>query len=183
MSKHPKAADYPITDGFLYNTLLRPNLDYLPLVLSELEALRRSGAYRTHWLCIPQDSFTTPIPADDSYEYQCSVLPGSIYWGWTFVSAGGEKDEFSIQITDGCSDVPLWSETVSTAAVVSPTSNTGGQLAPGQGKQNIFCKPIVIGKPGIVNVQICSLHGSAVNQQQLIIYGAQPVPVDQCEAA
>lgn len=168
---------FPITDGFLYNTMLRPNLTFGSLALDEFEALRRAGAYRTRWLCIPEDPSTTSIPKAGIYEYQTSVIPGSAYWGWIFTAPAAVAGQFSIEITDGCTGERIWETEVNTGTLVSPTSTAAGQLNPGQGKQNLFSKLLVIGKPGTINVLICSLDtAQADSNVQLILCGGQPVP-------
>ena len=171
---------YPVMDGFIYNTKLRHNLTFMALVLREkFNELRRSGAYRTRWLTIPEDPSQIKIPAFDAYEYQAHVVPGSVYWGWIFVGPPESRDvpggpaKFSVQVTDGCTDVPLWSEVVS-------MKNSAGVILPGQGKQNLMSKLLVVGQPGILNVQITSLLSTDASNTQLILCGAEPVSEDLC---
>jgi hypothetical protein len=168
---------YPVIDGFTLNTKLRPNLTFLNLVLRErLDHLRRSGSYRTRMWCIPEDASSQQIPADDALEYQVSVMPGAVIWGWIFVATGADAGQFSIQITDGCTDVPVFSEVVNLSAA-APTHS----IMPGQGKQRLLTRLLNIGQPGLLNVQICSLNNAAVENTQLILCGAEPVSQDKCK--
>lgn len=164
------AQGYPIIDGFLYNTRLRPNMTFLSMALQEFEDLRRAGAYRSRILCIPENAKATSIPAANEYTYQCAVVPGSAYWGWSFV---GSK-LFSIQIQDGCTKAVLFDRECC-------MGNVSGSLNPGQGKQNPFGKLLVIGQPGVINVTICSLDNVADTGIQLVLYGGEPVPQEECE--
>ena len=163
---------YPVIDGFSYNTRLRPNMTFLAMVLDRIEPLRRAGNYRFRAITIPKNSGVTPIPDHDAYEYQENVVPGSVYYAWSFTAA--TPGNFSIIVTDGCTDVALQSEVLS-------AQQSAGIINPGQGKQNLFTDLLVIGEPGTLNVQICNLSGSATGAQ-LTLWGAMPVP-QQCEAA
>ena len=164
---------YPLIDGFLYNTRLRPNMTMLAMSLDRYEPLRRAGAYRVRCFTIPNNTQVTQVPARDAYEYQKECIPGTVIWGWTFVA--GTPGNYSIIVTDGCTDVALQSE------VLSMKNSQGQKINPGQGKQNLLPDLLVIGEPGLLNVQICNLSGAATGVQ-LILWGAMPVP-EQCEAA
>jgi hypothetical protein len=168
---NPTSREYPIIDGFLYNTLLRPNRTNLAMVLKEYESLRKSGAYRTRWLTIPENPSAIAIPAANEYSYQAFVTPGSAYWGWIFVA--GNTSLYSIQVTDAATKLPIWNVEASMARVT-------GSINPGQGKQNLFQKLLIVGQPGILNVSICSLSGAANTGVQLILCGGEPVPEEEC---
>lgn len=163
---------YPVIDGFLYNTLLGPRRTNIAMVLSEYEALRNSGAYKTRWLTIPENPAVITIPADNEYTYQCFVTPGAAYWGWIF-TAPATPELYSINLTDHATKAPLWYQHVS-------MSTQPGKLNPGQGKQRLFQKLLVIGQPGIIDVSICSLNGSNATGVQLILCGGEPAAEDEC---
>lgn len=149
--------DYPVIDGFLLKTQLRCNLTFLSLAVREYEALRRSGNLRSRVWTIPNDPANQSIPARDAFEFQTFMLPGSAIWGYTFI---GAKSQFSCQITDSCTDVPLFSE-----PIVSTGSN----------KQQFLSKLLVIAEPGLLNVQICSLAASDTFGVQVALWGGEPL--------
>src|ERR1700730_2118324 len=101
--------NYPIADGFLLKTGLRCNLTFLSLALREYEALRRSANLRSRAWAIPHDPANQSIPARDSIEVQEFALPGSGICVFAFVAAAGQ---FSFQVADSCTDVPIWSEPI-----------------------------------------------------------------------
>ncbi len=157
--------DFPITDGFLYNTNLRANMRFLALAINEYEALRRSSAFRSKLWLVPEDSQQAIVPAFDSYEYQVSCAPGSAIWGVRFTCPAGTS--YSIKITDACTDVPLFSEEVSMNQ--QPTDADGSRP---------FSSLLIVPN-GLLNVIICNVDGTLNNNVQLVLYGGEPV----CEAA
>jgi len=157
-----------ITDGFLYNTRLRPNLTYLAFCLERYDALRASGNFRSRTWVIPT-SGVIAIPANDSYEYQTDVPPGSIIWAWTWAGGTG----FSFTVTDSCNDVALQQE-------VQSTNISQGNVNPGQGKQNPLSRPLVIGPPGLLNVVICNTNPTDAPNTQLILWGGEPFEEGKC---
>jgi len=151
--------NYPVIDGFLLSTSLRANLTFFSLAVREYEALRRSGNLRCRAWTVPNDPATIAIPAVDAYEFQIYAEPGSAIWGYSFVAPTGQ---FSFQVTDSCTDVPLLSE---------PVFSTGQNQ-----EQQLLSKLLVISKPGLLNVQIMSLVTSNTLGIQLILWGGEPVP-------
>jgi hypothetical protein len=149
--------DYPVVDGFLLRTGLRCNLTFLSLAIREYEALRRSANLRSRSWCIPHDPANQSIPALDSFEFQEFALPGSAIWGWTFVAPVGQ---FSWQLHDTCTDVPLFSEPV---------------ISNGKNNQQLLPKLLVVSKGGLLNVQICSLASADTFGVQLVLWGGEPV--------
>jgi hypothetical protein len=151
--------DYPIRDGFLQNTQLKCDLTFLALAVNEYRAIRRSGGLRARVWLIPEDAKATAIPSRDAYEYQVYLEPGSAIWGYSFVASAGQ---FSWQVTDDCTDVPLLSEPVTSL---------------GTGVQQLLSKPLVISMPGLLNVQICSLAAADTFGVQLALWGGEPTKV------
>jgi len=164
-----------IIDGFLYNTLLRPNLTYLALCLERYDALRGAGNFRSRTWVIPT-SGQIAIPANDSYEYQTDVAPGSVIWGWTWAGGTG----FAFQVTDGCNDVALQIEVQSTDISQGVNALYNAGVNPGQGKQNPLSRPLVIGPPGLLNVVICNLNATDAPNTQLILWGGEPFEEGKC---
>jgi hypothetical protein len=160
-SPQSEKIEYPVLDGFLYNTNLRCNLRFASLAIGEYDALRRSGAFRPKDWCIPEDSELVSVPAYDSYEYQVSCAPGAAVWGYTFTKGGSEND-YSIQVTDACTDVPLFSE---------PLLMNQGTHDPDH--QQYLARLLVV-PSGLLNVIICNLGGSADSGIQLILHGGEP---------
>lgn len=149
--------DYPVADGFLLKTSLRCNLTFLSLAVKEYEPLRRSGSLRCRAWTIPNDPANQSIPARDALEFQVFMLPGSVIWGYSFI---GSKGQFSCQITDDCTDVPIFSEPIA---------------ATGSNKQQLLSKLVVVAEPGLMNVQICSLAASDTFGVQVILWGGEPL--------
>ena len=153
--------NYPIVDGFRLNTLLKCDLQFMALATKQFEAMRRSGAMRSRmWLTPESNAFV--IPARDSYEYAFPVVPGSLIWGFIFVSSGNARP-FSIKVIESCTDVPLFGEVIRGDNFVG----TGQRFLP---------RPLVIPEPGLVNVQICSQQGTDASGVQFILCGGEPAP-------
>jgi hypothetical protein len=148
-----------IIDGFLFNTRLKCNLQFLPMALDQYEPLRRAGAFKTWILTVPEDPQSSPIPAFDAFEYQTRCKPGSTYWAYSLIGAAGS---FSVQITDSCTDVPLFSE------VILSTGDSNAVQCP-------LPRLLIVPEPGLLNVQICNLTSENVTGVQFILWGGQPV--------
>lgn len=173
-----------VIDGFQYNTLLRPNLTYLNFCLQRYDALRSAGNFRSRTWVIPEAA-SIAIPANDSFEYQVDMEPGSIIWAWTFAFGGaldGEpvKTGFSFAVRDSCNDVALGSEVLSGNVSQGFNATYSAGINPGQGLQNPLSKPLVIGPPGLLNVVICSLNTVDVKNTQLILWGGEPYKAPKC---
>jgi hypothetical protein len=155
--------EYPIVDGFLLNTGLKCDLTFMALAIGQYIAVRRSGGLRSRTWLIPEDSQANPIPARDAYEYQVYMDPGSVIWAYTFLAPAGL---FSWQVTESCTDVPLLSEPVTSLGVLNV--------------QQLLTKPLVVGAPGLLNVQICSLATEDTTGVQLILWGGEPTRSGPC---
>lgn len=158
---------YPVLDGFDYSTNLRCNLTFRNLATQQYEELRRSRAYKNKAWLVPKDS-TVLIPARDSYEYQLYMKPGSAIWGYTFVAATGESEgTLSFNVRDGCDDIPLFSEVTTRQAVSIPYP------------QQYLAKLLVLGHPGLLNVEICNTYATA-QLGQLVLWGGEPAENPKC---
>lgn len=147
---------FPVIDGFGFDTNFRCDLQFQNLAIQQYDALRRCSAYRAkNWL-VPKDS-TVTIPAFDSYEYQLFLKPGSAIWGYVFPQIAG----MSFQVRDSCDDVPLFSE---------PATNQSNS-APYQ--QQFLTKLLIVGHPGTLNVEICNTLSSD-QTCQLVLAGGEP---------
>lgn len=152
---------FPVTDGFTFCRTLRCDLAFQNLAVQQYEALRRASAFRTKTWLAPKDS-TVLIPAFDSFEYQISLVPGSTIWGYSFLADTGEETgSLSFNLRDSCDDTSLFSE------VTTRQSQTPPYL------QQYLSKLLVVGPPGLLNVEICNTYGTAVTAQ-LAIYGGEP---------
>ena len=176
--------NYPIIDGFVLNTSLKRNLRFRSLAMEKYEAIRRSGAFRTkYWVVAPpliiQNGAFIQIGAFDSLEYGLPVVPGSAIWGFIWVNAFPDTNPgpFSFQVTESCTDVPLFSEVIRADQFAS---SDGIQPPP---EQQLLPSPIIIPEPGLLNVQICSQQttpvggigvGGGFPNIQLILCGGEP---------
>jgi hypothetical protein len=160
---NPSLPNYPVRDGFLLDTTLRCNYTFKSLALSNFEPLRRAGAYRSRMWTVPTDPRNITIPKYDAYEYQCFLPVGSAIWGYIF---NAPQNQFSFQVKDACTDVPLWSE---------PIVSTGQTH-----KQQRLSKLLVVGNPGLLNIEICNLTGSDATNVQIILCGGIPVEPGVC---
>ena len=156
---------YPIIDGFQFSTKLRCGLTFRDLAVQQYEALRRAGGFRNKTWLAPKDS-TITIPMRDSYEFQLFLKPGSVIWGYCLI-ADTEDDEvtpggtISFNVRDACDDVPLFSEVTTRQNQSSPYPT------------QYLSKLWVVGKPGTLNVEICSTYSTAV-MGQLALFGGEP---------
>jgi hypothetical protein len=147
---------YPIDDGFLYDTQLKCDLRFLPLALHQFEALRRSKAYGQRILTIPEDPGNTQIPAFGEFAYAQRCKPGSAFWAYSFLAPTGL---FSVNLRDNCSDEVLFSEVL---------------LSTGNNKQVPLPKLLIVGEPGLINCQICSIDGTSITGVQFLLWGGEP---------
>lgn len=158
---------YPIIDGFLLDTNLKPSLTWRNMALANYEDVRRAGSLKARHWCTPLDT-NIVIPARDSYEYQVFCKPGSVIVMWSFLvsqrvlAAGGN---FSVRIKEACNDTGVETECLFGA---TGTPNPTQRRLP---------RPIVIATPGILNVEICSLYDedSEPGDCQLVLWGGEPV--------
>lgn len=147
---------YPPLDGFLYRTSLKCDMNFLSIALQEFEALRRVRGYANRILTIPEDAGHVKIPNRNVFRYGQRVVPGSAFWAYSFIGSGGQ---FSVNMRDNCSDETIFSE-------VLLATNQAGQIP--------FSKLLVIGAPGLINVEICSLVGTDTAGVQFLLWGGEP---------
>ena len=158
--------EYEAIDGFLLLQNIGCNLTFGSLAIREYEALRRSGRYRSRAWTIPESS-SFVIPALDAYEYQIRCVPGAAIWGYSFVSESGGP--FSFQISETCTDVPLFSEVI--RADNFALQNTLAELSNGQ---QFLPRLLIIPEPGLINVQIASQQATDASGIQLVLWGGEP---------
>jgi hypothetical protein len=163
--------NYPIVDGFILNTSLRCNLRYSAMVLARYEAMRRAGGLRSKCWVAPQNAQQV-IPAYDSFEESIPIPPGSIIWAYNFVNAEvsgvTNPGPFSMQISDSCSDTPMFSEVIRT-----DNMRVSDGIESRHGQQ-LLSRPLVIAEPGQLNIQICSFQDFDALGVQVILYGGEP---------
>jgi hypothetical protein len=163
-------------DGFTLRRDLRCNFAMLSLALSQFDELRRVGNFRQRQWTFPTDPFTSPIPAFDSSEKELRVGIGAVIWGYQVCSVEQRAPLISgFQIRDNCSDLPLFEEPNYVPQGVWP--GTGGDLADSVGYGPVVLpRLLVIGKPGIITIEVMTRNNAAV-ADQVILYGGQPVGV------
>lgn len=152
--------NYPILDGHLYNTRLKCDLRFLPIALQQFEALRRSQAYSNRIVTIPEDAGHVAIPNRNVFSYAQRIVPGSAFWAYSFIGPSGTTGMFSVNEKDNCSDESIFSEEL---------INVGNPQI-----QIPFAKLLVIGSPGLANVQICSLASTDMTGVQFLLWGGEP---------
>jgi hypothetical protein len=151
---------YPILDGFLYKAALKCDLRFLAVALEGYEALRRSRGFAQRIITVPEDAGHTAIPNRNVFRYGQRVVPGSAFWAYSFVAPVGQ---FSVQVRDNCSDETLFSEVLLGSGTVSQ-----------QARQNPLPKLLVIGAPGLLDFEICSLSGTDTTGVQFLLWGGEP---------
>lgn len=163
---------YPVTDGFLLASRLRCNFTYRSLAIENFDRLRRSGAYRSKIWPVPRDS-NILIPARDSFEYQVFVGAGAAIWGYALSGITGEQPDGTIswQVTDACTDEPIWNEVVTKLFNLNGTDPYSSPV-----QQSLFSRIYVVGGQGLLNVQITNTF-STDQRAQLLLFGGQPVNV------
>ena len=162
-----------IVDGWILNTAIR----YLPfratpMLLGQMEPLRRAYNYRVRNWVVPDDLATT-IPARGQLNRQIRVAPDSYLWAaslWQFISEGPflfipiAPADLSIQITDETTGCQLSSEFISGRVFAEGT----GQIIP-----PLMMQPRLIAAPGLLSVQLANTSASAVTAQ-LVLYFLEP---------
>lgn len=161
---------FPTIDGYMLDTKQRCNMRYKALAIEQFQALRRSRAFRTKQWTVPNDINSFPIPANDSYEYQVWMKPGSAIWGYTFTgdaTAGGNGGIDSFQVTETCTNVPLFSEFVTKQP---EEENFFGVV---WSRQQYLSELLIVPSPGLLHVEIATT--APVNRNiQLVLWGGEP---------
>jgi hypothetical protein len=153
-----------IVDGFAYN----PNLLYLacrywPNALAQLDPLRRAKNYRPRWFVAPLSGES--IDPFDTLFCQFQVSEGSWFWGYNFSGGDDNAGTFYVQMTDSCTQEPLFRDYVNGAGL-SPTRSSR-------------CVPIILSQPrpvvgsGKFDVSICNTSSTTATCQ-LLLHFAEP---------
>lgn len=166
-------SERPIVDGFTYSaSMLYLPTTYRVLALAQMEVLRRANSYRARQWCCPS-SLQDPIAAYDQNEYQIQVTAGSYLWGLTFTAPSTLNEELEnaasyahIQITDACTETPLFSDYVRGEILQPSTANTARNPL-------VLAQPLLIGEPGLLNVEIYNRADQELNCQ-LVLFFAEP---------
>jgi hypothetical protein len=168
-----------IVDGWLLNTRIR----YLPfratpMMLGQMEALRRAHNLRDQIFVHPPDGLDTPIAAYGQYNRQFRTTPNSYLWALSFrefaTLEGGTigdsipPDDFSLQITDEASGAEIASEFI-TAKIFWPGSDGFLPQVP-------LTQPRLFSGAGLVSVRIANID-TVPHFCQLLMYFLEP-----CEA-
>lgn len=162
----------PIVDGFTYSaSLLYLPTSFRPSALQQMEVLRRATSYRPRQFCIPE-TLETPIEAFGQLEYQVRTQPGAYLWGMMFSAPFNETDDeltatyIHVQITDACTETKLMSDYA-----------LGSHFTPATGPSFrnpfLFPQPLLIGEPGLLDVELYNRATVAINCQ-LVLFIAEP---------
>lgn len=158
-----------IIDGWALNASIR-YLPYraTPMLLGQLEPLRRAHNYRERIWVLPDD-LTIAIPARGQFNRQIRVTPNSWLWGGTFYKFSNEDeenlftpvapDDLSLQIADDATGCQFGSEFI-----------TANSLFPGGGFSTpaLLTQPRIFVKGGLLSVEIANLAATdALCQLQL----------------
>ena len=166
----------PLVDGFLYNLYTRywPER-YIPLCLAGMDILRRAASYRIHKYVLPK-SDSIIIQPRDTYEEQVSVVPGSFWWGTSFIAMDpvtyasvAPAARFLIRITESCNDVGTMQD-FTFAEMYSVFQSVNTPIL------NANIRPIV--EPALLNVEIASVTDVPI-PVQLVLYMAEPCQIPQ----
>lgn len=161
----------PIVDGFVYsNSLVYLPTTYRASVYAQMEVLRRARGYRSRDFLVPEDVIQ-PVKAFSQVEYQVQAQPGSYLWGLTF-SAPAELNDLEnpeqfihIQITDNCTETPLFSD-YARGANLTPVTGPGL-------RHPHLVTPRLLGEPGTLNVEVYN-RASVDIKCQLVLLMAEP---------
>lgn len=162
----------PVVDGFLNSAsqLYLPT-SYRASALVSMEVLRRANGFRTRWFLSPLD-IQDPIPAYSQVEQQIGVEAGSYLWGLSFsapfAEIAGASSYITIQITDSCTEVPLFSDYAK-----------GVQFEPvtGAAQRNpVLIMPKLISAPGFLDIEIYNAANVAIRCQLAILVAEPRVP-------
>jgi hypothetical protein len=160
--------DYPVVDGFSLRSDYRCDFTLLAQAVEQYDELRRVGNYRQKQWSFPRNPVTSPIPAFNSTEQEIRVGIGAVIWGYKIALTGaGNGSVNGLQIRDACTDAALFSEPVFPAFY--SIDDTKPALLP---------RLLVIGKPGIITVELMTMWSEPIIGQ-VILYGGVPVGVDR----
>ncbi len=155
-------------DGFLYSTTLRmlPS-QYRANALAQIEVLRRARSYKGKVYVSP-DNLVLPVAAYSQVETQSRMAPGTYIWGISiYVSA---TTNVKINITDKCTEIPLFSDYVLAALFKQQTTG----ISSTQRSPTILAQPRLIDAPGQVNVEVYNGNAEALTVQ-VALYCAEPI--------
>lgn len=155
--------DYPpILDGFVHSaSMLYLSTTYRASALAQMEVLRRAKGYRCrHYLVPDADDNENPIGPFSQIERQINTLPGSYLWGICFsapsslndsLEVGSINGDVHVQITDACTETPIFSDYVYSYQIACASPANGSQ-----NRRNpfILAQPALIGEPGLIDVEI-----------------------------
>ena len=173
----------PLVDGFLYSmTMLYQPVVYRASALAQLEVLRRAQGYRVREYCVPDQGLNdTTIPAFSQVEQQVNTMPGAYLWGLTFSAPFGEAENIAeniyIQITDACTESPMFSD----YALASQFQATPSSDANGWNRRNppLLAQPLLIGPPALLDVEMYNSLGVAVTCQLVLLVAEPCLPPDE----
>lgn len=171
----------PVLDGFVYSlSMLYQPVVFRASALAQMEVLRRAVGYRVREYCVP-DQGDRPIAAYGQIEQQVNTMPGAYLWGLTFSAPFGEVSnpgsEIYIQITDACTESPLFSD----YALANQFTAVQGSDANGWNRRNppVLAQPLLIGPPALLDVEMYNSAAVAINCQLVLLVAEPCLPPDQ----
>lgn len=169
-----------IIDGWILNPTIR-YLPYrsIPMLLGQMEPLRRAHNYRDRIWVVPDDLDVT-IEARGQFNREIRVPANSYLWAaqcHQFITEGEfafipiAPSDLALQITDEATGVDLCHEFTSALMFwprPAPPKDTAAPV--------LLTQPRLFVKPGLLKVSIANTSASAVNAQ-LALYFLEPCDV------
>lgn len=174
MLKRPQDGG-PIQDGYLLNSSWSVNPgDYSVLALAGLDTVRRANQLQAKWLVLPEQS--VQIAARDTYEFDASVVPGSILHTILFAELASPSGAVTVggnallRITDACTGLRIIDD-FAFSRFGSPYYGGSSQrgILPGW----ILPSPYMVIEPGRLFIEIANQSASAINAR-LVLQFAEP---------
>jgi hypothetical protein len=173
----------PINDGFLYSlSMVYQPIVYRASALAQMEVLRRAVGYRVREYVVP-NSGNNPIAAYSQLEQQVNTVAGAYLWGLTFSApfnaSGNDPGNIYIQITDACTESPLFSDYV----LASQFNAVAPSDANGWNRRNppLLAQPLLIGPPGLLDVELYNSASVAIKCQLVLLMAEPCIPPKQVE--
>lgn len=172
-----------IVDGWALN----PSIRYLPyrsvpILLGQMEPLRRAHNYRDRIWVVPDD-LDVVIPARGQFNREIRVPANSYLWAaqcWQFILEGPGFDfipvapaDLSIQLTDQATGVDLASEFISALVFYPVIVSASAEPRRYQSSPALLTQPRLFVDPGLLKVSIANASASDVNCQ-LTLYFLEP---------
>jgi hypothetical protein len=176
MTQLQQQSQSSVIDGFSYSLYrIYSPFWYEANALGQLEALRKSGRYRSREYCVPEDP-NELIQGYDSTEIQVKIVPGSFLFGWRYASYDsgqlGNGGQILVKMVEGGTGIPFSQEFIY-------AGNMGSQIQFGPnrpGQPILMTQPRLITAPGWISVEFANSSPDP-STCQLILMCAEPCEV------